>query len=122
MLLSGLLHGIWHLPMILLTPFYHAEGSRFLVIPLFLLTLTVGGVMYGYLRLRTNSIWPVVLFHAVWNTVWNGMSALTVTPSPMVTEYIAGESGLLTLLSAIIVVVGLWYLLRKRPQMVALPA
>jgi membrane protease YdiL (CAAX protease family) len=121
-LLSGLLHGIWHFPMIFLTPYYHAEGNRFVVIPLFLLTLTLGGVFYGYLRLTTNSIWPVILFHGVWNTTYSGLNSLIVTDSPLVTEYLTGESGLITLLSAIIVTAGLWYLLRKRPQMAVLAA
>ena len=27
LLLSGLLQGIWHLPMLLLTPYYHSAGT-----------------------------------------------------------------------------------------------
>jgi membrane protease YdiL (CAAX protease family) len=122
MFLSGLLHGFWHLPIIFLTPFYHGEGNRLVVVSLFLLTFTVGGVLYGYLRLTTNSIWPVALFHGAWNTVWGGLNAVTVASSALATEYLAGESGLLTLLSAMIVAAWLLYLLRKRPQPAALPA
>jgi membrane protease YdiL (CAAX protease family) len=47
LLLSGLLHGLWHLPILIWTPFYHVMGNRFIIIPLFLLTLTVAGVCYG---------------------------------------------------------------------------
>jgi CAAX protease family protein len=119
MLLTGLLHAIWHLPIIFLTPFYHGEGNRLIIIPLFLLTFTVGGILYGYLRLTTNSIWPVALFHGAWNTIWGVLNAVTVAASPLATEYLAGESGLLTLLSAIIMSAGLLYLLKKRPQAVA---
>jgi hypothetical protein len=47
LLLSGLLHGLWHMPLLLLTPFYHGLGNRWIVVPLFLLTLTAAGVVYG---------------------------------------------------------------------------
>jgi membrane protease YdiL (CAAX protease family) len=119
MLLSGLLHAVWHFPIIFLTPFYHGEGNRLIVIPLFLLTLTVGGILYGYLRLTTNSIWPVALFHGAWNTLSGILRTVSVASTPLVTEYLGGESGLLTLLSAIIVSAWLLYLLKKRPQPVA---
>lgn len=121
-LLSGFVHAVWHLPLILLTPFYHGEGNRLIVVTLFLLTLTAGGVFYGYLRFTTNSLWPVGLLHASWNMVWSGLQVVTIASSPLATEYLAGESGLLTLLGAIVGAVWLLYLLRKRPQPVLLPA
>ena len=58
MLVTGFLHGVWHLPVMLLTPFYHGLGNRFIVVPLFLLSITVAGVFYGYLRLTSDSVWP----------------------------------------------------------------
>src|SRR4029079_19235148 len=54
LLLSGLLQGIWHLPMLLLTPYYHSAGTPLIVVPLFLATLTLTGVIYGELRLMTG--------------------------------------------------------------------
>ncbi|RPI24244.1 MAG: CPBP family intramembrane metalloprotease [Chloroflexota bacterium] len=53
---SGQFHGVFHLPLILLTPFYHGLGNRLIVIPLFLMALTAAGVWYGYLRLRNRSV------------------------------------------------------------------
>ena len=58
MALTGLMHGAFHLPLILLTSFYHPDGNRLIVIPLFLAAFTVGGLLYGYLRLTYNSTWP----------------------------------------------------------------
>lgn len=111
LLLSGLLHGVWHLPIMLLTPYYHSEGSRWLIIPLFLLTLTAAGVFYGYLRLTSRSTWPVALAHGAFNTFWGQFAALTVaTSSPLLLEYLAGESGLLTLIGT--AVLGWWLLYR----------
>jgi membrane protease YdiL (CAAX protease family) len=37
--------------------------------PLFLPVLFVGGVLYGWARWRTGSIWPAVAGHATWNGV-----------------------------------------------------
>lgn len=96
-LLTGLLHGLFHLPLLLLTPFYHSDGNRLIVIPLFLLSLTMAGAIYGYLRLTTASVWPSAIAHTTLNTAWNLLSTLTVASSPLAAEYLAGESGLLPL-------------------------
>jgi uncharacterized protein len=48
----------------LLTPFYLAEGNRWLTIPLFLLLLTAAGAIYGALRLATGSLVASVILHA----------------------------------------------------------
>lgn len=122
MLLSGFLHGIWHFPMIFLTSAYHSEGNRLIIVPLFVLAFTVAGVLYGYLRLTTNSIWPVALFHGAWNTVWTVLTAVTVAITPLASEYLGGESGLVTILVAGGVAAWLLYLLKKRPQPVPSPA
>lgn len=47
LLLSGLLHGIWHFPLLLLTPLYPIFGTWLIVGPVILLTLTAAGVYYG---------------------------------------------------------------------------
>jgi membrane protease YdiL (CAAX protease family) len=97
MLISGLLHGLWHLPVMIWTPFYHGAGNRLIIIPLFLLTLTMAGVCYGYLRLTTASVWPAALAHSGFNIFWERFNSFTKTSSPLALEYLAGESGVLTL-------------------------
>ena len=110
LLLSGLLHGIWHLPLILLTPYYPA------VLVLFLLTFTGAGVFYGYLRLTSNSIWPVALAHSAFNMFWTVFSAITVAvTSADVLEYWAGESGVITLVVIVLVAAWLIYRLNRQP-------
>jgi membrane protease YdiL (CAAX protease family) len=98
MALTGLLHGVYHLPVLLLTPYYHPEGNRLIVVPMFLAAFTVGGLLYGYLRLSTNSTWPASLAHSTHNYVWNLFGGLTVATSPVAAEYLAGESGILIIL------------------------
>ena len=95
MLLVGFLHGIWHLPLMLTTDYYHNSGDPLLVVPLFLVTLTLAGVFYGFLRLWTGSVWPVAIAHAVVNMIWEIMTEMTQTKSALVLEYVGGESGVI---------------------------
>lgn len=117
LLLSGLLQGIWHLPIILLTPFYHGSGDRWVVAILFLLTLTAAGVFYGYLRLTTNSVWPAALAHGAFNMFWTTFTAITIAVgSADMLEYWAGESGVITLVEVALVAVWLIYRLQRQPR------
>jgi membrane protease YdiL (CAAX protease family) len=116
LLLSGLLHGIWHLPILLLTPYYHSAGNPLIVATLFLATLTLAGVLYGYLRLTTDSVWPAVLGHGATNVVWGTLSGLTVAASPLTLEYLAGETGLLPLLAIAVIAGWLLHRLSQEPR------
>jgi membrane protease YdiL (CAAX protease family) len=110
LLLHGLLHAIFHLPAILLTPFYHGTGDRLIVTILFLLTVTLGAVFYGYLRLSSDSVWPSVVAHGTFNWIWGWFTLVTVAvSSPVVLEYLAGESGVLTLIGVTLVAGWLLY-------------
>jgi len=108
LLLVGLIHGLWHLPVMLLTSGYHATGDPFITVPLFITTLTLAGVYYGYLRLRSGSVWPVALAHAVFNQVWTTLDRMTASEQPLAMAYLAGESGLLTLLVVAAIAWVLW--------------
>lgn len=116
LLISGLLHGLWHLPVILLTPFYPTEGNLFIVIVLFLLTLTAAGGVYGYLRLASNSLWPPTIFHGVFNAIWDLCATVTVAVSPVAVQYLGGEAGLLTLLGTAVATAYFIYRLEQRPE------
>jgi membrane protease YdiL (CAAX protease family) len=116
LLLSGLLQGIWHLPLILLTPFYHTGGDRLTVVILFLLTLTVAGIFYGYLRLTSQSVWPAALAHGAFNMFLSTFAAMTVAVGSVdVLEYWAGESGVITLVATTLAAAWLLYRLQRQP-------
>lgn len=66
MLVVGFLQGVWHLPIMLATPWYHSSGNKFIVVPLFLVTLTLAGILLGYLRFTTDSVWPCAIAHATY--------------------------------------------------------
>jgi membrane protease YdiL (CAAX protease family) len=113
LLLSGLLHGVWHLPVMLLTSLYHPVGSRWVVVPMFLVAVTALGVFYGWLRLRTDSIWPAVLAHSAHNVAVSWMSGLVVG-NAVVIQYVAGEGAVTT---AAYVAIAVVLLMRaKNPQ------
>jgi membrane protease YdiL (CAAX protease family) len=98
MLVVGFLHGVWHLPLMLATPWYHSSGNRSIVVPLFLVTLTLAGILFGYLRFTTGSVWPCAIAHAVYNVAWEFLTGFTAVSSPETLEYVAGESGILPIL------------------------
>ena len=97
MLIVGFLHGVWHLPLMLSTDYYHNTGNPLLVVPLFLITLTLAGVFYGFLRIWTGSVWPVAIAHSTANMAWEVMNEMTQTKTPLVLQYIGGESGLIVI-------------------------
>jgi membrane protease YdiL (CAAX protease family) len=109
-LATGLLHGLFHLPIILLTTTYDAEGSRYIVAPTVVVVIALAGVFYAWLRDRSNSIWPVAIAHNAANTMFDLGAAAVVTGSPVAMAYTAGESGIATLA----VVAGLAVLLLTR--------
>jgi membrane protease YdiL (CAAX protease family) len=102
MLAVGFLQGVWHLPLLLTTDYYHATGNPWIVAPLFLITLTLAGVFYGFLRVWTGSVWPVALAHSAVNMAWALSSEVSATQSPAVLEYIGGESGLVMICGLLI--------------------
>jgi uncharacterized protein len=70
LVLVGLIHAAWHMPMILLTPLYHSAGDRLIVVPLFVGTIVAASFFFGYLRIYTTSVWPASIGHSVHNAAW----------------------------------------------------
>ena len=119
LLLSGLMHAIWHFPLMLLTPVYPILGSWLIVGPIILLTLTTAGVFYGYLQLTSKSVWPATLAHGTINLSFELFAELTVSTSPLALEYLAGETGVLTLVATTLSAAVLLYRLRQRRSSLA---
>jgi membrane protease YdiL (CAAX protease family) len=78
------------------------------VAPLFLAVLTVAGILYGYLRNASGSLWPVVIAHGTFNAV--GVLAGGAVVDNPTTADLTGETGVFTLLALIIVA---WILTRR---------
>jgi hypothetical protein len=72
---------------------------------MFLVAVTALGVFYGWLRLRTDSVWPAVLAHSAHNVAVAWMSSLVVGNAVAI-QYIAGE-GAVTTAAYVAIAVGL---------------
>jgi membrane protease YdiL (CAAX protease family) len=89
---------------------YNPAGNRLIVVPLFLAVLTVAGILYGYLRNASGSLWPVVIAHGTFNAVLGVLAGAAVTTNATTAAYLTGETGVFTLLALIIVA---WVLTRR---------
>ncbi|MEK8129301.1 type II CAAX endopeptidase family protein [Paenibacillus filicis] len=106
-LTSGIIWGIWHLPMILAGNYYSGPYPVLSVV-LFMITITAFGCIIGRLRLSTGSVWPAVLLHAAWNAIIQDVfDAFTQGKNALLWT---GESGILV---AIVVVAAALFISRK---------
>lgn len=65
LLLSGVVWGLWHTPIVLLG--YDYPRQPVLGVLLMVGSTVTFGMLFGWLRLRSRSIWPAVLAHAALN-------------------------------------------------------
>lgn len=114
-LVVGIVWVAWHLIYILLTPFYHAEGNRWIVLPLFSATVISFSFLFGLLRSRSGSVWPVVLAHFAHNAAfaWIGSALIVADDRVVAEEYLAGDTGLLVLVGSVVAAVAI--ALARRP-------
>ena len=111
-LVTGFVHGCFHLPLLLIASTYDEHGSRWLVAPIVVATITMGGVFYAYLWDRTHSVWPVAMAHGAVNTAFGIGAGAVVATSEADLAYVAGESGIATF--AAVAVVGAAFLARAK--------
>jgi uncharacterized protein len=109
--ITGAFHAIFHLPLLLLTTTYQNEGKRWIVVPMVMITLTLAGVWYGWLRLWSGSIWPVSLAHSAFNNLMAAAAGLVVATSPATMAYVTTETGVATMIILVLVAA---YLLTRR--------
>jgi uncharacterized protein len=110
----GLLHAVWHFPLIFLTTTYLVYGNRIATLPLFVITLTFAGLAYGYFRFSTNSVWPGTIAHSAFNNLASMFDGLTDQSNPELAAYLVGEGGVL--MAAGSVVLAAWAVWRMRTQ------
>ncbi len=109
---TGLLHGIWHLPLVFLaTDSYLTEGNRWIIVPVFLGVIACGGQLYGWLRQVTGSVYPAVLTHAAFNTGLAFAAYSVVTTDPDAVAELGREAGIATLV--VIAAAALWISTRR---------
>ena len=115
-LVSGLIWGAWHVPLIL--------GGVYLVGPppvlaavLWMVTATAFSFVFARLRLETGSVWPAVALHSAWNAVIQTAfdSASTGAEAPLW----VGEAGILVALTMVVAAAVFsygWWTIRRAPE------
>jgi uncharacterized protein len=108
--ISGLIWGVWHLPLILGGEYSSIPKSIF-SISIFVVDLTGLAYILAWLRLSSQSIWPCIWAHGIWNAVFMGSSYWSVQSG----DIWVGESGLLTAFAVIAIAVALYRVYPVRP-------
>lgn len=111
-IVSGVIWGVWHLPMIL-SGSYGATGTpRWYQIACFSAMVILSAVVSAWLRMKSGSIWPVTIMHATHN---GGIQIFfdPLTKDTGHTHYFTGEFGfmLVPFFAAMA-----WYCLAKSPD------
>jgi uncharacterized protein len=65
-LISGVIWGLWHSPLILLG-YNYPDVPGWLGVTMMIGVCIIFGAVFGWLRLRSNSVWPAALAHAAFN-------------------------------------------------------
>jgi membrane protease YdiL (CAAX protease family) len=116
-LASGVIWGLWHVPLFLWGGFVQGVPPLLATALLMVLTPSLGYVL-ARMRLETGSVWPAVALHVAWNVaIQAGFQPLATGPSSQVW---VGESGVLTVLALVVAAViysrGRWTILREPPE------
>lgn len=98
-LVSGLIWGIWHVPLIF-GGVYLAGPPPALSALLWMATATGLSFVFARLRLQTGSVWPAIMLHAAWNAIIQ--SAFDPASAGPTAALWIGESGILVVIAVTI--------------------
>jgi membrane protease YdiL (CAAX protease family) len=106
LIISGIIWACWHLPA-LISGTYMAGATLLYQIPMFIIHILAVTVVASWLRVKSNSVWPAVLWHTMHNFLDQGVfRSMTATEN---SAYFISETGFITtlfaVLSAIIILV-----------------
>lgn len=107
-LVTGFLHGCFHLPLILIATTYDTGVPRWFAAPAAVAVITAGGIFYAWVWDRSRSVWAVAIAHNTVNTVFDLGAAAVIATGSMNISYVAGETGLATLGVVLVLAVVLW--------------
>lgn len=92
LLISGAFWGLWHAPLILLG--YNFDKPNLLGVLMMIVACTLVGVLFGWTRLRTGSVWPAVVAHGALNASGNMLALVIAADSPAPDVALAGPLGI----------------------------
>ncbi|WP_224391611.1 CPBP family intramembrane glutamic endopeptidase [Pseudonocardia sp. ICBG1293] len=105
-LISGVAWGVWHAPVVLLGYNYpHAPG--WLGVLSMVGMCTVVGAVFGWLRLRSGSVWPAAVAHSAFNATAGSYLLFAAAGAPVDTTRatVLGWSGWIVPLAVVVVLV-----------------
>jgi membrane protease YdiL (CAAX protease family) len=114
MIIVGVIHATWHMPVILGTDVEYIDGNRLIIVPLFYGTIMGASFFMGLLRIYSHSVWPASLAHAAHNAMWGITGSFMVASSVTAESYVAGDGGIVILIGVWLAAAGLWLWHQKR--------
>lgn len=119
LLISGVIWGLWHAPVILLG--YNFNRTDVVGLLLMVGGCVAWGILLGWLRLRSASLWPAVLAHGMMNAA-GAMVMLVFAAGTSVDMALAGPLGIAgwIVCAGTVIVLALTGQFRKQPDL-ALP-
>ncbi|MBB4934281.1 membrane protease YdiL (CAAX protease family) [Lipingzhangella halophila] len=107
LLVTGLIHGLWHSPQLFIQARSGGMGADSITV--FLVFIVVAGILFGWLRLASGSVWPAVVAHGVNNSV-TALGFLTLSAADTPTHpvlYSGGAGGVVGMVLILILVCAL---------------
>ena len=105
-LASGLIWGLYHIPVILAGGMYlvtpHGSSSVVTAV-LFMVQVTSNGFVIARMRLETGSIWPALAQHAAWNSIITGPFDLATKGAEA--KLWVGEGGIIVAITMVVAAV-----------------
>ena len=108
-LLTGMVWALWHYPAILFAD-YRSQAPLWFQLPVFTTSVLGMSVFTAWLRLKSGSLWPAVLWHGNHNLLIQGLF-LNMTRGTVITEYIVDDFGVGLMLATLVLGYLFW---RKR--------
>ena len=102
-LASGLIWGLWHVPLILGGVYLAGGPPPALSAVLFMVMATAFSFVFARLRLEKGSVWPAIALHAAWNAIIQ--AAFDPASRGAGAELWIGEAGILVALTMIVAAV-----------------
>lgn len=117
LVISGAFWGFWHAPLILLG--YNFAEPNPLGVLLMMVACVFFGILLGWTRLRTGSVWPAVLAHGAFNAAAGAIGLVIAADSPFPSLTVAGPLGMVMWGVFVAVTLVLWGAGQFRPDRVA---
>jgi hypothetical protein len=124
-LVSGVIWGLWHVPLIVVGAIYAEHPARLVAVLVFMVSATAAACVLARARLETGSIWPCIVLHAAYDSVIQG-AFWPAAPGTEAYIWVGIETGILVavvlVLLALALCRGRWTFQRAPGQPMSAPA